>query len=105
DAEPLAGGTDLMVGVNLGQRRPAAIVALRRIDELRVQRVEAEHLELGALLTYSAIERDLADLTPGLAMAARTVGSPQIRNAGTVGGNVATASPAGDTLPWLVALD
>jgi CO/xanthine dehydrogenase FAD-binding subunit len=105
DAEPLAGGTDLMVEVNLGHRRPSAVVALRRIDELRGHRLIDGRLELGALVTYSAMERDLADLAPGLAMAARTVGSPQIRNAGTVGGNIGTASPAGDTLPWLVALD
>ncbi len=105
DAHLLAGGTDLMVEVNLGHRRPPAIVALRRIDELHGHRIGDDHLELGALVTYSAMERDLAQLAPGLAMAARTVGSPQIRNAGTVGGNVSTASPAGDTLPWLIALD
>ncbi len=119
DADVLAGGTDLMVGVNLGHRRPQGIVALRRVDELRGHRithgergsdaggavVRARTLELGALVTYTAMEHDLAELAPGLAMAARTVGSPQIRNAGTVGGNIGTASPAGDTLPWLVALD
>lgn len=105
-AHVLAGGTDLMVEVNLGHRRPEAVVAIRRVEELRGHRVlEGDVLELGALLTYSAMERDLPELAPGLAMAARTVGSPQIRNAGTVGGNVGTASPAGDTLPWLLALD
>lgn len=105
DASLLAGGTDLVVEVNLGRRRPEAIVALRRVDELRGHRVDDGVLELGALLTYAAMEHDLAELAPGLAMAARTVGSPQIRNAGTLGGNVGTASPAGDTLPWLLALD
>jgi CO/xanthine dehydrogenase FAD-binding subunit len=111
EAELLAGGTDLMVGVNLGHRRPEGIVALRRVAELRGHRVHpgddggGDVLELGALLTYTAMEHDLDELAPGLAMAARTVGSPQIRNAGTVGGNVGTASPAGDTLPWLLALD
>ncbi|WP_169786746.1 FAD binding domain-containing protein [Nitriliruptor alkaliphilus] len=105
DAHLLAGGTDLMVEVNLGHRRPEAIVALRRVEELGAHRVEPDRLELGATVTYTTIERQLADVAPGLAMAARTVGSPQIRNAGTVGGNVGTASPAGDALPWLLALD
>jgi CO/xanthine dehydrogenase FAD-binding subunit len=105
EAHVLAGGTDLMVEVNLGHRRPGGVVALRRVEELRGHRVDDDVLELGALVTYAQMEHDLAELAPGLAMAARTVGSPQIRNAGTVGGNVGTASPAGDTLPWLVALD
>jgi CO/xanthine dehydrogenase FAD-binding subunit len=104
-ADLLAGGTDLVVEINLGHRRPEGIVALRRVDELGGHSVVDGVLELGALLTYTAIEHDLDELAPGLALAARTVGSPQIRNAGTVGGNVGTASPAGDTLPWLVALD
>lgn len=105
DAHVLAGGTDLVVEVNLGHRRPEGVVALRRVEELRGHRAHGATLELGALVTYTAMEHDLAELAPGLAMAARTVGSPQIRNAGTVGGNIGTASPAGDTLPWLVALD
>jgi CO/xanthine dehydrogenase FAD-binding subunit len=104
-AHLLAGGTDLMVEVNLGHRRPDAVVALRRIDELREHRRVDGHLELGATVTYTTVERELADVAPGLAMASRTVGSPQIRNAGTIGGNVGTASPAGDSLPWLLALD
>jgi CO/xanthine dehydrogenase FAD-binding subunit len=105
DAHLLAGGTDLMVEVNLGHRRPEAVVALRRVDELGAYHVDPDVLELGATVTYATIERELADVAPGLAMASRTVGSPQIRNAGTVGGNVGTASPAGDALPWLLALD
>lgn len=105
DAHVLAGGTDLMVEVNHGHRRPDAVVAIRRIDELRSHAYESGVLELGATVTYATMLSDLADTAPGLAMAARTVGSPQIRNAGTVGGNLGTASPAGDTLPWLAALD
>jgi CO/xanthine dehydrogenase FAD-binding subunit len=105
DAHLLAGGTDLMVEVNLGHRRPDAVVALRRVEELGAYRTEPDLLELGATVTYATIERELAEVAPGLAMASRTVGSPQIRNAGTVGGNVGTASPAGDSLPWLLALD
>ncbi|MTV27401.1 xanthine dehydrogenase family protein subunit M [Nitriliruptoraceae bacterium ZYF776] len=105
DAHLLAGGTDLMVEVNHGHRRPDAVVALRRVDELRRHAVTDDAIELGATVTYATIERELADVVPGLAMASRTVGSPQIRNAGTIGGNLGTASPAGDTLPWLAAMD
>lgn len=105
DAHVLAGGTDLQVEINLGHRRPDAIVALRRVEQLRSHDVSDGTIELGATVTYGTIERHLADLTPGLAMAARTVGSPQIRNAGTIGGNLGTSSPAGDALPWLAALD
>lgn len=105
DADLLAGGTDLVVEVNLGHRRPQGVIALRRIDELRDHTLDDDHLTLGALVTYTAMERELASDAPGLAQAARTVGSPQIRNAGTIGGNLGTASPAGDTLPWLAAMD
>lgn len=105
DADLLAGGTDLVVETNLGHRRPQAIVALRRVPELQGTEVRDDVLDLGAGVTYAQVEADLGDTAPGLAMAARTVGSPQIRNVGTIGGNLGTASPAGDALPWLVALD
>ena len=104
-AHVLAGGTDAMVEITFGQRRPEHVLALRRIPELRGHAADDERLRFGALLTYTQMEHDLADLAPGLAMAARTVGSPQIRNTGTIGGNLGTASPAGDTLPWLLAMD
>ncbi len=104
-AHLLAGGTDAMVEITFDQRRPEHIVALRRIPELRGYRVDDDELTFGAMLTYTQVERELASTAPGLAMAARTVGSPQIRNTGTIGGNLGTASPAGDTLPWLLALD
>ena len=106
DSQLLAGGTDFMVEVNAGSRRPEAVVALDRIAELQQWSVADGRLRLGAGVSYrQLLSADLAALVPGLAMAARTVGSPQIRNAGTVGGNIGTASPAGDTLPVLVALD
>jgi CO/xanthine dehydrogenase FAD-binding subunit len=105
DAHLLAGGTDFMVEVNFGHRRPRRIVALRRIPELQGWRADNGGFDVGALLTYRQIERELAGRLPAFAAAARTVGSPQIRNAGTVGGNIGTASPAGDALPLLVALD
>lgn len=95
---PLAGGTDLMVEVNFGQARPERVVALRRVPEL----ADWEGGRIGAGVTWRRIERQGPR---ALAQAARTVGSPQIRNAGTLGGNVATASPAGDGLPFLAAVD
>lgn len=98
DSQYLAGGTDLMVEVNFGHRRPDNVVALRRVDDLR----SWDGGRIGAGVTWREIERRGPE---GLAEAARTVGSPQIRNAGTIGGNVATASPAGDGLPFLAAVD
>jgi CO/xanthine dehydrogenase FAD-binding subunit len=106
DALLLAGGTDLMVAVNAGQRLIDTVIALDRVDGLRTWHREGDQLWLGAGLTYADLaDPELAALVPALAMAARTVGSPQIRNAGTLGGNLGTASPAGDTLPVLAALD
>jgi CO/xanthine dehydrogenase FAD-binding subunit len=106
DSQLLAGGTDFMVEVNAGGRRPDSVVALDRVAELRNWSTAGNRLRLGAGVTYRELMTpELAKLVPALAMAARTVGSPQIRNAGTLGGNVATASPAGDTLPVLIALD
>lgn len=102
----LAGGTDVMVAVNYGRLRPESVLSLRNVDELRAwRRLDDGRLWLGAGLTYRHLQdRDLAALAPALAQAARTVGSPQIRNTGTLGGNLATASPAGDTLPVLASL-
>jgi CO/xanthine dehydrogenase FAD-binding subunit len=105
DAQLLAGGTDFVVEVNFGHRRPPAVVGLRRVAELRGWRQDDGELVLGAGLTFTEIETQLAGELPALAAAARTVGSPQMRNAGTLGGNLGTASPAGDSLPVLAALD
>jgi CO/xanthine dehydrogenase FAD-binding subunit len=115
DSDPaltvLAGGTDLMVELNYGRRRPLDVLSLRRLTGLRDWHVErsaagGDEVVLGAAVTYTALLGDeLAGLLPALAQAARTVGSPQIRNAGTIGGNLVTGSPAGDTLPVLVALE
>ena len=104
-AHLLAGGTDLMVEVNFGHRRPPAVVGLRRVEELRGYEVLDDEVVLRSGVTWTEVEHDLADVLPGLAAAARTVGSPQMRNAGTVGGNIGTASPAGDGLPVLAAMD
>ncbi len=103
DAVPIAGGTDLMVELNFGRARPEAILDLGRIDELRGWARENGTLRLGAGVTYAeAMRGPLAELLPALAEASRTVGSPQIRNRGTIGGNLGTASPAGDALPPLL---
>ena len=104
----LAGGTDLMVEVNDGHRRPSGAVVVNRITELRSWRHDprAATVTIGAAVTYSEmLVGPLAEMVPALAQAARTVGSPQIRNAGTLGGNLGTCSPAGDALPVLSALD
>jgi CO/xanthine dehydrogenase FAD-binding subunit len=106
DAHVLAGGTDFMVEVNFGHRRPDYVIALGNVAELRGWRQEGDTVVLGAGLTYTEmLAPDFAALVPAMAQAARTVGSPQIRNAGTIGGNLGTCSPAGDALPVLSALD
>ncbi len=105
DAMPVWGGTDVMVEINLDHRRPAAIMDLTRVSELGEWGTEGSLLRVGAGVTYSRIIDELGDRLPGLAMASRTVGSPQIRNRGSVGGNLGTASPAGDAHPPLLATD
>jgi len=104
----LAGGTDAMVEVNAGHRRPVDVVAVNRVAELRSWTFDAAaaRVRIGAAVTYAELmEAPLAGLVPALADASRTVGSPQIRHAGTLGGNLGTCSPAGDGLPVLAALD
>jgi CO/xanthine dehydrogenase FAD-binding subunit len=108
DATVLSGGTDLMVEVNGGHRRPDHVIAVNRVPELCTWHHDpgARTLRIGAGITYAEIEREpIALWSPALAQAARTVGSPQIRHAATIGGNVGTCSPAGDGLPALRALD
>jgi CO/xanthine dehydrogenase FAD-binding subunit len=102
EAVPIEGGTDLMVELNFGRRRPEALLNLNEVHELKGWRREDRALRLGASLTYDAAVRELAEELPALAEASRTVGSPQIRNRGTLGGNLGTASPAGDALPPLL---
>ena len=101
-AVALNGGTDLMVEINFGRKRPDAVVAIDRVGELRDLSVNGT-VRMGAGVTFTTmLERDCG--SSALREAARTVGSPQIRNAATIGGNVATSSPAGDSLPVLAAL-
>jgi CO/xanthine dehydrogenase FAD-binding subunit len=105
DAVPIAGGTDVMVDLNFDRRRPGALLDLGRVAELREWTVDDGSVRLGAGVPYTRIIDDLGVPLPGLAMASRTVGSPQIRIRGTVGGNLGSASPAGDAHPPLLAAD
>jgi CO/xanthine dehydrogenase FAD-binding subunit len=103
DALPIAGGTDVMVELNFDRRRPPALLDLTAVPELAGWRRDGDSVRLGAGVTYRRVIDELSGLLPGLAAAARTVGSPQIRNRGTVGGNLGSASPAGDAHPPLLA--
>jgi CO/xanthine dehydrogenase FAD-binding subunit len=105
DAVPIAGGTDVMVDLNFDRRRPPALLDLTRVPELGDWAPDGPRLRVGAGVSYRRIIDELGDRLPGLAMASRTVGSPQIRNRGTVGGNLGSASPAGDAHPPLLASD
>ena len=105
---PIAGGTDIMVGITgeLGPI-PGRMLDLSRIDALRGISLEADGLVLGARTTYTEIRRSALcrEHLPALVEAAATIGAAQIQNRGTLGGNIANASPAGDTLPILLAAD
>jgi CO/xanthine dehydrogenase FAD-binding subunit len=101
DALPIQGGTDVMVALNFDRARPGVLLNLNEVTELRGWSRENGSLRLGAGLTYTEAISALAEDLPALAEASRTVGSPQIRNRGTIGGNLGTASPAGDALPPL----
>jgi len=93
-AVPIQGGTDVMVEINFDLHRPPALLDLTRVAELAEWAPENGHIRLGAGVSYTRVITELKDRLPGLAMASRTVGSPQIRNRGTVGGNLGAASPA-----------
>src|SRR5581483_1672835 len=102
-ALPVSGGTDVMVELNFDRRRPDALLDLNRVAELATwQALPGGVIRLGAAVPYARIIAELSAELPGLALAARTVGSPQIRNRGTVGGNLGAASPAGDSHPPLL---
>ncbi|HUD36732.1 MAG TPA: FAD binding domain-containing protein [Streptosporangiaceae bacterium] len=112
EALPITGGTDVMVELNFGRRRPAVLLDLTRVSELGGWSEVAGRLRVGGAVTYAELTGErgggergsgLGRRLPGLALAARTVGSPQIRNRGTIGGNLGSASPAGDCHPSLLA--
>ncbi|MEV0016377.1 FAD binding domain-containing protein [Streptomyces tendae] len=102
-AVPIAGGTDLMVEINFDHRRPDVLMDLGRIGDLTEWEVGEDSVRLGACVPYTRIMENLRTELPGLALASHTVASPQIRNRGGVGGNLGTASPAGDAHPALLA--
>ena len=103
-AVPIAGGTDVMVELNFDRRRPEVVLDLTRVPELASWERSDGGVRVGAGVTYTRMVAELAGDLPGLAIAARTVGSPQIRNRGTIGGNLGSASPAGDCHPPLLAV-
>ena len=105
DAVPICGGTDLMVDINFGRARPAALLDLTAVEGIDSWELleDGQTVRIGAGVCFTRIIDELGVLCPALAQAARTVGSPQIRNRGTVAGNLATASPAGDSHPVLLA--
>lgn len=107
-AHLLTGGTDLMVEVNFNHRHPETVISLRKVPEFQQWNVDniSGLVHIGSSVPYAMMEHgELAQALPALAEAARTVGSPQIRAAGSLGGNLGTCSPAGDSLPVLSALD
>jgi CO/xanthine dehydrogenase FAD-binding subunit len=108
-ARPISGGTDVMVELNFDRDRPDGLLDLSGLGELAEWSTEngsgPATVRLGAGVTYTRVIAELGDRLPGLAIASRTVGSPQIRNRGTVGGNLGSASPAGDAHPPLLAAD
>lgn len=104
EAVPVAGGTDLMVEINFGRARPETLLDLSRVEELRSWSRDNGSVFVGAGVTFARIACELVDFPP-LVEAARSVGSVQIRNRATLGGNLATASPAGDAIPVLAAYD
>ena len=101
----LAGGTDVMVDINFDRVRPAALLDLTGVRDLAEWSAGDGVIRLGAGVPYTRVINELGGRLPGLALASRTVGSPQIRNRGTVGGNLGSASPAGDAHPPLLACD
>jgi CO/xanthine dehydrogenase FAD-binding subunit len=105
EALPVWGGTDVMVEMNFGRARPEAMLDLTRVDELTRWDRDNGRFRIGAGVTYTRAIDELGAELPGLAIASRTVGSPQIRNRGTIGGNLGSSSPAGDALPPLYASD
>lgn len=99
----IAGGTDVMVAINFGRQRPAGVIDLSHVPELKQYTLDEGVLRIGAGVSFRTIEHELFHSAPALAMSARGVGSPQLRVTATIGGNLGTASPAGDAAPALIA--
>ncbi len=107
EARILAGGTDLLIGLKKGELTPRYLVDITRIDEFRIIRENHRHISIGSTATHTQVAESelIGKEVPFLAEAAASIGSLQIRNSGTVGGNIVNASPAADTLPPLAALN
>ena len=107
EAHILAGGTDLLIGLKRGESLPRYVLDIGRIPELSHLRDEGNHIFVGATVTHTRISESslIQTAAPLLAAASSSVGSVQIRNSGTIGGNIVNASPAGDTTPALMALN
>jgi len=103
----LAGGTDLVISIRQGEKKPEAIIDISGLPELHLLEVKDDGLHIGSMVTFAVLAASDAagEYAPALKAAVSEIGSPQIRNTGTIGGNIATASPAGDSLPALVAHD
>lgn len=103
----LAGGTDLVISIRQGEKKPEAIIDIAGLPELHLLEVKDDGLHIGSMVTFAVLAASDAagEYAPALRAAVSEIGSPQIRNTGTIGGNIATASPAGDSLPALVAHD
>lgn len=106
-ALPLAGGTDLMVGWNMGQLNGRSVLDLSRVGEWKKIAVVSDGVDIGSLVTHARIQAHpiLKKRFPLLTAACATVGAAQIQNRGTLGGNIANASPAGDTFPALMVYE
>jgi carbon-monoxide dehydrogenase medium subunit/xanthine dehydrogenase FAD-binding subunit len=103
----IAGGTDVIIELRDSKRRPEHLININKLKELRYQKIEDGKLRIGALSSFADLERHagIRDKVRSLHYCAANVGSPQIRNLGTIGGNVANASPAGDSITTLMSLD
>jgi CO/xanthine dehydrogenase FAD-binding subunit len=106
EAAVYAGGTDLLVRMRKGVLDPSCLICLERIGALKGVREEGDEIIIGACTSHARLLENqvIRSRLPVLIQALRQLGSPHIRNMGTIGGNIATASPAGDTLPPLYAL-
>lgn len=103
----MAGGTDVVIKLKENKIKPIHLIDISEIKEMRFIKEENEYIEIGALSTFTDIEKNnyFIDNLKGLSIAAKSVGSPQIRNKGTIGGNICNGSPAADIVPPLLALD
>jgi len=106
-AKLIAGGTDIVIALRNHKSSPEVLIDISSIEEMSYIKEDGEYIEIGAATTFATIanSKELGERLVGLKDAARSVGSPQIRNTGTIGGNVCNGSPAADTVPPLLALD